>query len=136
MLVRTIQRRSVNRFKSGAKIAAKFADNINYSGWEILAQRRMIARICALLKAYNGAGLESDCYKQCHQIRDYHNWNIRNKRQSTDVGKCLIPNRTIKSRKQLRAGVLVSFRCKRNTFRSRLKNVVTSKGIQVGIWCT
>ena len=36
------------------KRAAKFANNTNESGWETLAQRRLIARICALFKAYNG----------------------------------------------------------------------------------
>ena len=36
------------------KRAAKFANNINESGWETLAQRRLIGRICALLKAYTG----------------------------------------------------------------------------------
>jgi len=30
----------------------KFTNNINESGWEILAQCRLIARICALFKAY------------------------------------------------------------------------------------
>ena len=54
-----IQRTSVYRFKSDAKIATKFANYINESGWEILAQRRTIARICVLLKAYNWAGLEN-----------------------------------------------------------------------------
>jgi len=39
------------------KKAAKFANNINESGWETLAQRRLIARICALFKAYIGEGL-------------------------------------------------------------------------------
>ena len=33
------------------KRAAKFANNINVSGWETLAQRRLIARIYVLLKA-------------------------------------------------------------------------------------
>jgi hypothetical protein len=43
------------------KRAAKFGNNINETGWETLPQRRMIARICALFKAYTGgAGLESD----------------------------------------------------------------------------
>jgi len=32
--------------------AAKFANNINELGWETLAQQRLIARICALFKAY------------------------------------------------------------------------------------
>ena len=40
-------------------------------------------------------------------------------------------NRTIRSWNQLPAGLLVSFACKLNRFRKRLKNVVTSKGIQV-----
>jgi len=34
------------------KREAKLANNINESGWEILAQRRLIARKCALFKAY------------------------------------------------------------------------------------
>ena len=37
--------------------------------------------------------------------------------------------------KQLPAGLLASFPCKLNTFRKRVKNAVTSKGIQVGIEC-
>jgi len=34
---------------------------------------------------------------------------------------------------QLLASLLASFPCKINTFRKRVRNVVTSKGIQVGI---
>jgi len=41
----------------------------------------------------------------------------------------------IKSSNQLPASLLVSFLCKLNTFRKRVKNVVTSKGIGVGIEC-
>jgi hypothetical protein len=33
------------------------------------------------------------------------------------------------------AGLLASFHCKPNTFRKRVKNVVTSKGIQVAYEC-
>ena len=36
------------------KREAKIANDINESGWETLAQRRFIARICALFKAYTG----------------------------------------------------------------------------------
>ena len=32
------------------KRAAKFANNINDSGWEILAQRKLIARICTFTR--------------------------------------------------------------------------------------
>jgi hypothetical protein len=49
--------------------------------------------------------------------------------------------RAIKSWNQLPAGVLASFPSKLNTFRKRVKNVVTGKGIVVGSeweyveWC-
>jgi len=39
------------------KRAAIFANNINELDWETLAQRRLIAQICALFKAYTGDGL-------------------------------------------------------------------------------
>jgi hypothetical protein len=51
------------------------------------------------------------------------------------VGKYFFVNRTIKSWNQLSASLLGSFSCKLNTFRKRVKNVVTSKGIQAGIEC-
>jgi hypothetical protein len=44
-------------------------------------------------------------------------------------------NRTVNSWNQLPAGLLASFPCKLNTFRKRVKNVVTRNGIQVGIEC-
>jgi hypothetical protein len=46
-------------------------------------------------------------------------------------------NRTIKSWNQLLipSGLTPSLPCKLNTFRKRVKNVVTSKGIQVGNEC-
>ena len=36
------------------KRAAKFANNLNESGWETMAQRRLRALICAFFKAYTG----------------------------------------------------------------------------------
>jgi len=43
------------------KRAANFANNINESGWESLAQPRLIGRICTLFKVYTGeTGFESD----------------------------------------------------------------------------
>jgi hypothetical protein len=44
-------------------------------------------------------------------------------------------HRIIKRLNQLRASLLASFPCNLNTFRKRAKNVVISKGIQVGIEC-
>jgi len=46
---------ALNRFQ---KRAAKFANNINESGWETLAQHRLIARICAFFSKHTpGDGL-------------------------------------------------------------------------------
>ena len=63
--------------------------------------------------------------------QDDHNRKIRTRKQRTDAGKYSFVNRTIKSWNQLPASLLASLPCKLNTFRKRVKNVVTSKGIQV-----
>ena len=63
---------------------------------------------------------------------DDHNRKIRSMKQRTDVGKYSFVNRTIESWNQLPASLLASLPCKLNTFRKRVKNVVTSKGIQEG----
>jgi len=73
--------------------------------------------------------------KPCDVSRDDHSQKIRTRKQRTDVGKYSFINRTIKSWNQLPASLLASFPCKISTFRKRVKNVVTSKGIQVGIEC-
>ena len=57
------------------------------------------------------------------------------RKQRTDVGKYSFVNRTIKSWNQLPAGLLASLPCKLNTFRKRVKHVVTSKGTGVGVVC-
>jgi len=130
------QVRALNRVQ---KRAAKFANNLNDSGWETFARCRLIARIFALFKAYTGGRAwkaRGDRFlKPCYLSRDNHNRKIRNKKQSTNVEKYFFVNRAIKSRKQLPAGLLASFPCKLNTFRNRVKNVVTSRGIQVEIGC-
>jgi len=42
----------INALDRVEKKADKFANHTNDLGWETLAQRRKIARICALFKAY------------------------------------------------------------------------------------
>ena len=121
------------------KRAAKFANNINESGWETLAQRILIAWICALFKSYTGRrawnAIGNRLLKPCYLRRDNHNRKIRTKKQRTDVGKYSFVNRTVKSWNQLPASLLESFPCKLITFRKKVKNVVTSKGTEVGIEC-
>jgi hypothetical protein len=117
-----MQRKSGKRFKLGA---------------ETLAPRRRIARMCALFKAYTGGrpwkAIGDRLLKPCYLSREDHNQKIRTRNQRTGVGKYSYVNKTIKSWNQLPAGLLVSFSCKLNTFRERVKNVVTSKGIQRGL---
>jgi len=95
--------------------------------------------MCALFNAYTGGrawkAIGDRLLKPCYLSREDHNRKIRTRKQRTDVGEFSFINRTIKSCNQLPAGLLVSFPHKLNTIRKRVKNVVTSKGIQVGIEC-
>ena len=120
-------------------IAAKFANNINESGWETLAQRRLVARLCAFFKAYTAGrawkAIGDRLLKPFYLNRGDHNRKIRIRKQRTDVGKYSFVNMTIRSWNQLPASLLASFPCKLNTFGRRVKNVVSSKGIQVGGEC-
>jgi len=121
------------------KRAGKFANNINESGWETMAQRRLIAWIRTIFKAYtNGRvwkAIGDRLLKQCYLSREEHNWKIKTRERRRDVGKYSFVNRTIKSWNHLPADLLVSFPCKLNTFRKRVENVVTSKGIGVEVEC-
>jgi hypothetical protein len=67
--------------------------------------------------------------------RDDHNRKVTTRKHRTDVGNYSFVNRTVRSWNQLPAVLLASFPCKINTFRKRVKNVVTSKGIQVRMEC-
>jgi len=118
------------------KRGVEFSNNINESGWKTSAQRRLIARICAFFKIFIGVrtwkAIEDGLLKTCYLSREDHNGKIRSRKERTDVGQYSFVKWTIKSWKQLSAGLLASFTCKRNTFRKRVKNVVTSKEIRVG----
>jgi hypothetical protein len=96
-----------------------------------------IAVLYALFKAYTGRRawktIADKLLKPCYLSRDDDKRIIGTRKQRTDVGKYSFANRTIKSYEQLPAGLLASFPCKLNTFRKRVKKVVTNKGIQVGI---
>ena len=81
--------------------AAKFANNTNESGWETLAQRKLMSLICALFEAYIGGrawkAIENRLLKPCYLSRDDHNQNIRTRKQITDVGKYSFLNRIIRN---------------------------------------
>ena len=73
--------------------------------------------------------------KPCYLIRDDHNRKIRTRKQRTDVSKYSFVSGTVKSWNQLPTGLLVYILCKINMFTKGVKNVVTSKGVQVGVEC-
>ena len=100
------QVRALNRVR---KIAGKFENNINESGWVTLAERRLVARIRAPFKAYTGGrawkAIGDRLLKPCYLSRGDHNWKIRTRKKRTDVGKYSFVNRTIRSWNQLPASL-------------------------------
>ena len=71
------------------------------SDWETLAERRTIARLCALFKAYSGEGAwkairdrlrRAYCLSRVDHVR-----KIRDRKQRMDIGKYTFVNRTIKT---------------------------------------
>jgi hypothetical protein len=121
------------------KRGVEFSNNINESGWKTSAQRRLIARICAFFKIFIGVrtwkAIEDGLLKTCYLSREDHNGKIRSRKERIDVGQYSFVKWTIKSWKQLSAGLLASFPSTLNTFGNMVKNVVTSKGTQVDIQC-
>lgn len=97
-----------------AKKAAKFEYHTNDSVGETLAQCRMIARICALFKAYVGEQTWTPTYRG--QVKrtmllsreDDQDHKIRARKQRTGAGKYSFVNRTIKLWYQLHAEALVT----------------------------
>jgi hypothetical protein len=112
--------------------AAKFANLTNVSDWDTLAQRRSVARLCALLKAYNGEGawktIGARLHRPCYLSRVDHAQKIRDRKQRTDIGKYSFVNRTIKIWNQLPAEGLGTSPCKPNIFRMRVRKAII-KGV-------
>jgi hypothetical protein len=134
-----LQRTALNRVE---KIAAKFGNNTNETGWETLPQRRMIAEYALFSRHTPGRGgggggawkaIGDRLLKPCYLSREDRNRKIRTRKHRTDVGKHSFVNRTIKNCNQLPADLLASFPCKLSTFRKRVKKVVTSKGNSSGV---
>jgi hypothetical protein len=98
------------------------------SNWEILSQRRKIARVCALFKAYSGERawkfIGDRLQRPNYLSRIDHDWKIRNKRQRTDIEKYSFANRTIRLWNRLPAEILETLPCKPRAFRKRVKKVI------------
>ena len=118
----------INVLDQVQKKAAQFANHTKDSEWENLAQRRTIARLCALFKAYSG---ERAWKATCDRLRrPYclsridHVRKIRGRKQRMDIEKYSFVNRTIKNWNQLPAEMLGTFTCEPKFFRKRVRKAI------------
>jgi hypothetical protein len=122
---------SDTRYASLVTKAAKFANHTNDSSWEILAQRRKIARICSPFKTYTGEqvwwSMGDRLQGPCYHSRDDQGSKIRTSKQRRAIGKYSFVNRTIKLRNQLPAEALATFPCKWHTYRKSVRKVIREK---------
>ena len=91
------------------------------SDWETLAQRRTIARICALFKTYSGKraweAIRDRLRRPYCLSRVDHVRKIRDRKQRTDIGMYSFVNMTINNWNELHAEALRTFSCKLKIFR-------------------
>jgi hypothetical protein len=84
---------------------AQFTNHTKDSEWKTLAQRRTIARLNALFKAYSGErawkAIPNRLLSPYYLSRIGHVRKIRNRKKRTDIGKNSFVNRTIKNLNQI-----------------------------------
>ena len=118
----------INALDRVQKKAVQFTNHTKDSDWENFAQRRKIARLCALFKAYSGElawiAIRDGLRRLYYLSRIDHIRKIRNKKQRTDIGRYSSVNRTIKNWKQLPAEAFGTFPCKPKSFRNRVRKAV------------
>jgi hypothetical protein len=118
----------INALDRVQRKAATFANLTNASDWDTLAQRRTVARLCALLKAYNGErawkAIGAMLHRPYYLSRVDHVRKIWDRKQRTDIGKYSFVNRTIKIWNQLAAEVSGTLPCKPNTFSKRVRKAI------------
>ena len=123
--------RQINALDRVQKKATQFTNHTKDFEWENLAQRRMIARLCALFKAYSGErawkALRDRLRRPYYLRRVDHVQKIRDRKQRMDIGKYSFVNRTIKNWNQLPAESLGTFPCKPKIFRNRVRKVTINR---------
>jgi len=123
----------VNALDRVQKKAGQFTNHTKVSEWETLAQRRTIARLWALFKAYCGErawNAVRDRLRRAYCLsRVDHVRKIRDRKQRIDIGKYSFVNRTIKNCNQLPAETLGTFPCKPKIFRNRVRKT-TINGVK------
>jgi hypothetical protein len=95
----TYRKGQINALDRVQKKAAKFAYHGYNSNWGTLTQRRKIARICALFKAYKGERswkvIGDRLQRPCYVSRVDHGRKIRSRKQKTVIGEYSFVNETI-----------------------------------------
>jgi len=125
-----MQRRSHKCVRLSTEKSPQFTHHTKDSDWETLAQRRTIARLCALFKAFSGERAWKaicDGLRRAYYLsRVDHVRKIRDRKQRRDAGKYMFVNRTIKYWNQLPAEALGTFSCKSKIFRKRVGKAIIS----------
>jgi hypothetical protein len=120
--------RQINALDRVEKKAAQFTNNTKDSEWETLAQRRTIACLCTLFKAYCGGRTWKalrDRWRRIYYLsRIDHVRKIRDGKQRTDIGKYCFVNRTTRNWNQLSAETLGTFPCKTTIFSNRVRKTI------------
>jgi len=106
-------RGQINALDRVQKKAAQFTNNTKDYEWQILAQRRKIASLCALFTACCGErawkAIRDRLRRAYCLIRVEKVQKIRGRKQRTDIGKYFFLNRTITNWNQLPAEELGTF---------------------------
>jgi len=118
----------INALDRVQKKAAQFTNHTNDSERETVAQRRTIAHLCALLKAYSGErawkAIGDRLRRYYYLSRVGHVRKIRDRKQGRDIGKYSPVNRTIKNWNQPPAETFGIFTCKPKIFRNRVRKAI------------
>jgi hypothetical protein len=111
-----------------ASCTTEAAHHRNQSNWEALTERRKLARLCALFKAYTGErawkAVRNRLQTPCYLRRGDRGKKIRSRKQRTDIGKYSFVNKTIQLWNQLPEDALVTLSCKPSSFRKRVTKVI------------
>jgi len=106
----------INELDRVQKKAAQLTNHTKDSDWETFAQRRAIARLCAVFKANSGERawkVIRDRLRRAYYLNTVdHVWKVRDRKQRTDIGKYYFVKKTIKNWNQLLAEALGTFPCK------------------------
>ena len=107
--------------------AAKFAHHSDGSDWESLVQRRKIARMFALYKAYTGERawkLIGDRLQAPSYLSGVdHHWKIRARKRRTNIGKYSFVNRSITDWNLLSEVAIGTSHGKTRIFKTRIRRM-------------